>query len=141
MVQDVLIAADWRTIKGQALASASSGRQPVRKQFVDPTSSLSDSKSTEASTSISIDELYAVDSAAVPSTSRAAEVLLMISVPCLYHKKLLLVLIDPEFSLILQFYTKACDKHPTCVLFVTTKNLTFSNSFSMVLDVASVSKF
>lgn len=73
--EDILIAADWRTIKGQALASASSGRQPVRKQFIDPTSSLSDSKSTEASTSISMDELYAVDSAAVPSTSRAAELM------------------------------------------------------------------
>lgn len=36
--------------------------------------SLTDSKSTEASTSMSMDELSAVDSAAVPSTSRAAEV-------------------------------------------------------------------
>lgn len=36
-------------------------------------SPLSDSKSTEASTSISVDELGAVDSASLPSTSRIAE--------------------------------------------------------------------
>lgn len=36
--------------------------------------SFSDSKSTEASTSISMDEFGAVDSASVPSSSRAAEV-------------------------------------------------------------------
>lgn len=59
-------------MKGQVLASGNGSRQPSRKQFMD--SSPSDSKSTEASTSMSVDELGAVDSAALPSTSRAAEV-------------------------------------------------------------------
>lgn len=64
---------DWRNIKGQVLASSGNGsRQPSRKQFIE--SSPSDSKSTEASTSISVDDLGAVDSASVPSTSKAAEV-------------------------------------------------------------------
>jgi len=69
---------DWRNIKGQVLASGNGSRQPSRKQFVE--SSPSDSKSTEASTSISVDDLGAVDSASVPSTSRAAEVSIQISV-------------------------------------------------------------
>ena len=64
---------DWRNIKGQVLASGSGSRQPSRKPFMD-SPSLTDSKSTEASTSVSMDELSAVDSAAVPSTSRAVEV-------------------------------------------------------------------
>ncbi|KAK9273999.1 hypothetical protein L1049_018813 [Liquidambar formosana] len=72
--EESLFGADWRTIKGQILASGNSGRQPSRKQFMESTS-LSDSKSTEASTSISMDELCAVDSTSVPSTSRAAEVI------------------------------------------------------------------
>lgn len=65
--------ADWRNIKGQGLATGSSSRVPSRKQFVDSTS-LSDSKSTEASTNMSMDELCGVDSTSVPSTSRAVEV-------------------------------------------------------------------
>lgn len=72
MPQESLLAPDWRSIKGQALAPGSSIKQPSRKQFIDSTS-LSDSKSTEASTSMSMDELCAVDSASVPSTSRVAE--------------------------------------------------------------------
>lgn len=56
------------------MASASSSRLPSGKQFME-SSPLSDSKSTEASTSISVDELGAVDSASVPSTSRIAEVI------------------------------------------------------------------
>ncbi|MED6122345.1 Rho GTPase-activating protein 7 [Stylosanthes scabra] len=68
--EEGLLGTDWRNLKGQVLAGNGS-RQPTRKQFMD--SSPSDSKSTEASTSISVDELGAVDSAAMPSTSRAAE--------------------------------------------------------------------
>ena len=59
-------------MKGQVLASGSSSQQHPRKQFID--TSPSDSKSTEASTSVSVDELGAVDSASLPSTSRAPEV-------------------------------------------------------------------
>lgn len=70
--EENLLGTDWRTIKGQILASGSSSRQP-RKLFMDSTS-LSDSRSIEASTSLSIDELCAVDSTCVPSTSRAVEV-------------------------------------------------------------------
>ncbi|KAL3529945.1 hypothetical protein ACH5RR_009267 [Cinchona calisaya] len=66
-----LLGADLRNIKGQVLTSGSSSRQPARKQFIDSTS-LSDSKSTDPSTSLSVDEFGAVDSA---STSRAAEVI------------------------------------------------------------------
>ncbi|KZV44449.1 rho GTPase-activating protein 7 [Dorcoceras hygrometricum] len=68
------LATDLRNIKGQILTSGSSSRQPSRKQFMESTS-LSDSKSTEASTSLSMDDLCAVDSASLPSTSRAAEAL------------------------------------------------------------------
>ncbi|XP_015873668.3 rho GTPase-activating protein 7 [Ziziphus jujuba] len=71
--EESLLGTDWRNIKGQVLVSGSGSRQPNRKPFMDSTS-LTDSKSTEASTSMSMDELSAVDSAAVPSTSRAAEV-------------------------------------------------------------------
>ncbi|XP_057441433.1 rho GTPase-activating protein 7 [Lotus japonicus] len=71
--EESVLGTDWRNIKGQILASGNGSRQPSRKQFID--SSPSDSKSTEASTSMSVDELGVVDSAAsVPSTSRAAEV-------------------------------------------------------------------
>uniref|UniRef100_A0A2N9FMF7 Rho-GAP domain-containing protein n=1 Tax=Fagus sylvatica TaxID=28930 RepID=A0A2N9FMF7_FAGSY len=70
--EESLLGTEWRGIKGQVLAPGNSIKQPSRKQFLDSTS-LSDSKSTEASTSLSMDELCAVDSASVPSTSRAAE--------------------------------------------------------------------
>ncbi|KAK6235488.1 hypothetical protein SCA6_010825 [Theobroma cacao] len=69
-----LLGADWRNVKGQGLAVGNSSRQPIRKQFVDSTS-LSDSKSTEASANVTMDELCVVDSASIPSTSRAAEVI------------------------------------------------------------------
>ncbi|XAR60304.1 hypothetical protein NMG60_11033616 [Bertholletia excelsa] len=65
--------AELRNIKGQVPTSGSSSKQPARKPFMEA-SSFSDSKSTEASTSLSVDELC-VDSASMPSTSRAAEVL------------------------------------------------------------------
>ncbi|KAF3452296.1 hypothetical protein FNV43_RR02729 [Rhamnella rubrinervis] len=71
--EESILGTDWRNIKGQVLASGSGSRQPSRKPFMD-SPSLTDSKSTEASTSMSMDELSAVDSAAVPSTSRAVEV-------------------------------------------------------------------
>ena len=71
--QENLLGADWRNVKGQILASGSGTRQPSKKQFTD-TGSLSESKSTDVSTSLSVDELSAVDSASIPSTSRAAEV-------------------------------------------------------------------
>ncbi|CAI8586704.1 unnamed protein product [Vicia faba] len=70
--EESVLGNDWRNIKGQVLASGNGTRQPSRKPFID--SSPSDSKSTEASTSMSIDELGVVDSGSVPSTSRAAEV-------------------------------------------------------------------
>ncbi|XP_057955054.1 rho GTPase-activating protein 7 isoform X3 [Malania oleifera] len=70
--EESLLGADWRNLKGQVLASGSSGRQPARKQFMDSTG-LSDSKSTGASTIVSMDELCGVDSASVPSTSRVVE--------------------------------------------------------------------
>jgi len=78
-MQESLLGTDWRNIKGQVLAS---GRQPSRKQFLE--SSPSDSKSTEASTSMSVDDLGALDSASVPSTSRAAEVRIKLKKCCNY---------------------------------------------------------
>ncbi|KAL5582664.1 hypothetical protein UlMin_015106 [Ulmus minor] len=71
--EESLMGADWRNVKGQVLASGNGNRQPMRKPFIDSIS-MSESKSTEASTSMSMDDLSAVDSAAAPSTSRAAEV-------------------------------------------------------------------
>ncbi|XP_070018475.1 rho GTPase-activating protein 7-like isoform X2 [Nicotiana sylvestris] len=65
------LGADMRNVKGQVLKSGPSSRQPARKLFLDTT--LSDSKSTEASTSLSLDELGAIDSPSVHSTSRTAE--------------------------------------------------------------------
>ncbi|XP_070018476.1 rho GTPase-activating protein 7-like isoform X3 [Nicotiana sylvestris] len=62
---------NMRNVKGQVLKSGPSSRQPARKLFLDTT--LSDSKSTEASTSLSLDELGAIDSPSVHSTSRTAE--------------------------------------------------------------------
>ncbi|KAK1439504.1 hypothetical protein QVD17_05323 [Tagetes erecta] len=69
---------ELRNNKGQTLASGNSSRQPVpvpvrarKQQLIDS----SDSKSTEASTSLSMDDFGAVDSACIPSSSRpAAEV-------------------------------------------------------------------
>ncbi|KAK7300246.1 hypothetical protein RJT34_11087 [Clitoria ternatea] len=71
--EEGLLGNEWRNIKGQVLASGNSSRQSSRKQFMD-SNSPSDSKSTEASTSMSVDDLCAVDSGSLPSTSRAAEV-------------------------------------------------------------------
>ncbi|KAK4482796.1 hypothetical protein RD792_009966 [Penstemon davidsonii] len=68
-----LFGAEPRNIRGQLLTSGNSNRQIPRKQFMESTS-LS-SKSTESSTSLYMDDLCAVDSASLPSTSRAAEVM------------------------------------------------------------------
>ncbi|KAJ6716293.1 RHO GTPASE-ACTIVATING PROTEIN 7-LIKE [Salix koriyanagi] len=70
--EEGLLGTDWRNIKGPGLATGSSCRLPSRKQLTE-SASLSDSKSTEASTNMSMDELCGVDSA--PSTSRAVEVM------------------------------------------------------------------
>ncbi|KAL8480183.1 hypothetical protein ACS0TY_026426 [Phlomoides rotata] len=67
-----LLGTDPRNNKGQLLTSGSSSRLPSRKQIIDSTN-LSNSKSTEASTSLSND-FNAADSAALPSSSRVPEV-------------------------------------------------------------------
>lgn len=56
-----------RNLKGQGLTSGSSNRLPVRKQLME-SASFAESKSTETSASISMDDF------GVPSSSRAAEV-------------------------------------------------------------------
>ncbi|KAI3695719.1 hypothetical protein L1987_78719 [Smallanthus sonchifolius] len=60
---------ELRNIKGQTLTSGNSSRQPApaRKQHL---MDSSESKSTEASTSLSTDDFGAVDSACIPSSSR-----------------------------------------------------------------------
>ncbi|GFQ02902.1 rho GTPase-activating protein 7 [Phtheirospermum japonicum] len=68
-----LLGSDLRNIKGQLSTSGTNSRLPPRKQLVQ-SASMSDSKSTEASTSLSVDD--AVDSASLPSTSRAAEAMM-----------------------------------------------------------------
>ncbi|XP_077250883.1 rho GTPase-activating protein 7-like [Tasmannia lanceolata] len=63
---------DWRNITTQVLPSTNSRQQqPSRKKSTDSTA-LNDSKSTEASTSISVDDLSAVNSS-IPNTSRVPE--------------------------------------------------------------------
>ncbi|GMG99991.1 hypothetical protein Nepgr_001831 [Nepenthes gracilis] len=72
--EESLLGPDWRNINGQPLtAGGSSGRQPSRKHFMDPTS-LGVSKNTEvASPNLPMVELCAVDSGSMPSTSRITE--------------------------------------------------------------------
>ncbi|CAN4119814.1 unnamed protein product [Withania somnifera] len=60
-----------RNVKGQVVTSGASSRQPAPQLFLDTT--LSDSKNTEAYTSLSLDELGAIGSPCGPSTSRAIE--------------------------------------------------------------------
>ncbi|CAN0905397.1 Rho GTPase-activating protein 7 [Linum grandiflorum] len=68
--EEGLSGADWRN---NGKGGSSSRQQGNRKQYNIESTSLSDSKSTEASTNLSVEELCgAVDSA--PSTSRAVEV-------------------------------------------------------------------
>ncbi|KAJ6964772.1 rho GTPase-activating protein 7-like isoform X1 [Populus alba x Populus x berolinensis] len=70
--EEGLLGTDRRLLKGPGLATGSSSRQHPRNQFME-SASISDSKSTEASTNMSMDELCGIDSA--PSTSRAVEVM------------------------------------------------------------------
>ncbi|KAJ6777467.1 RHO GTPASE-ACTIVATING PROTEIN 7-LIKE [Salix koriyanagi] len=70
--EEGLLGTDRRHLKGPGLATGSSSRQPPRNQLMESTS-IGDSKSTEASTNMSMDELCGIDSA--PSTSRAVEVM------------------------------------------------------------------
>uniref|UniRef100_A0A7N0TIN8 Uncharacterized protein n=1 Tax=Kalanchoe fedtschenkoi TaxID=63787 RepID=A0A7N0TIN8_KALFE len=71
------LSADWRNIKGQVLTSSNVKHLP-RKQALEHMNT-SDSRSTEASPSVSADELCANDSASVPSSSRIVE-------PLDYHR-------------------------------------------------------
>ncbi|XP_049347997.1 rho GTPase-activating protein 7-like isoform X2 [Solanum verrucosum] len=68
-----LLGSDLRNMKGQVLTSTSGVRQPARKQLRE--TSLSDSKSTEASTGLSVGECDAVDSSPLHPTSKATEVM------------------------------------------------------------------
>ncbi|KAL8240181.1 hypothetical protein R6Q59_013536 [Mikania micrantha] len=68
------LGAESRNTRGQTLMNGKTNRQPFHKQFLN-SSSLSDSKSTEASTSLSIDDFGTIDSAGVPSTSIPSKVI------------------------------------------------------------------
>lgn len=61
---------DLRNIKGQLPTSRNTNRQHSRKQFLEA-ANQSDSKSSDASTSLSNENLHPVE---LPSTSIAAEV-------------------------------------------------------------------
>ncbi|KAK8513397.1 hypothetical protein V6N13_002142 [Hibiscus sabdariffa] len=70
--EESLLGSDWRNAKGEESTVGNSSRPLTRKQLIE-SSSLSDSKSTELSANnMSMDE---VNSASIPSTSRAAEVI------------------------------------------------------------------
>ncbi|KAI3523870.1 hypothetical protein L1887_02336 [Cichorium endivia] len=72
--EESTLGTEMRNNKGQMLTSGNgNNRQVARKQLIDSTS-LSDSKSTEPSTSLSMDDFGAVDSACMPSSSRPPEV-------------------------------------------------------------------
>ncbi|KAL7615108.1 hypothetical protein Lser_V15G05800 [Lactuca serriola] len=74
--EETSLGAELRNIKGQALMNGNKSRKTTtHKQFLD-SQSLSDSKtSTQASTSLSMDDFGAVDSVGImPSTSKPAEV-------------------------------------------------------------------
>ncbi|CAH9100086.1 unnamed protein product [Cuscuta epithymum] len=68
-----LFCSELRNVKGPALTPGNTSRQAAHKHSLESTS-LSDSKSAEASTSLSVDEFgVVVDSVSLPSTSRATE--------------------------------------------------------------------
>ncbi|KAL4332449.1 hypothetical protein GQ457_07G043160 [Hibiscus cannabinus] len=70
--EESLLGSDWRNAKGEESTVGNNSRPLTRKQLIE-SSSLSDSKSTELSANnMSMDE---VNSASIPSTSRAAEVI------------------------------------------------------------------
>ncbi|XP_076954623.1 rho GTPase-activating protein 7-like [Bidens hawaiensis] len=70
--EETSLGSELRNIKGQTLASGNTSRPPARKQQHQQLIDSSESKSTEASTSLSMDDFGAVDSASVPSSSRPA---------------------------------------------------------------------
>ncbi|MFS8007512.1 putative Rho GTPase activation protein [Helianthus anomalus] len=72
--EETTLGAEFRNIRGQTLMNGNTSRQATRVQFLDSTR-LSDSKSSETSTSLSMDEFGAVDSAVMPFTSRPTEVI------------------------------------------------------------------
>ncbi|KAF5767859.1 putative Rho GTPase activation protein [Helianthus annuus] len=72
--EETTLGAEFRNIRGQTLMNGNTSRQATRVQFLDSTR-LSDSKSSETSTSLSMDEFGAVDSAIMPFTSRPTEVI------------------------------------------------------------------
>ncbi|CAA0813195.1 Rho GTPase-activating protein 7 [Striga hermonthica] len=69
-----LLGSDSRNVKGQISTAGTNSKLSSRKNLVE-SPSISNSKSTEASTGLSADDLGAVDSAYLPSTSRTAEVM------------------------------------------------------------------
>lgn len=75
-LQESLFGAELKNIKGPMMTSGISSKQLAKKQFID-SASFSDSRGTEASINISMDELCGVDSLSMPSTSRVSEVRLM----------------------------------------------------------------
>ncbi|XP_076939878.1 rho GTPase-activating protein 7-like isoform X2 [Bidens hawaiensis] len=71
--EETSLGSELRNIKGQTLTTpGNSSRPPARKQQHQQLIDSSESKSTEASTSLSMDDFGAVDSASVPSSSRPA---------------------------------------------------------------------
>lgn len=86
-LQETSLGAELRNIKGQALMNGNKSRKTTtHKQFLD-SQSLSDSKtSTQASTSLSMDDFGAVDSVGImPSTSKPAEVRLYKKKSVIFH--------------------------------------------------------
>ncbi|KAK6925493.1 Ternary complex factor MIP1, leucine-zipper [Dillenia turbinata] len=71
--EESFLGSEWRNARCHIVASGNSGRHS-RKQPLESTS-LGDSKSTEASTNMLMDDLCGVDSTSVPSTSRVAEMI------------------------------------------------------------------
>ncbi|KAG5566350.1 hypothetical protein RHGRI_002073 [Rhododendron griersonianum] len=72
-IEESLFGAELKNIKGPMMTSGISSKQLAKKQFID-SASFSDSRGTEASINISMDELCGVDSLSMPSTSRVSEV-------------------------------------------------------------------
>ncbi|KAM0037810.1 putative Rho GTPase activation protein [Helianthus debilis subsp. tardiflorus] len=72
--EETTLGAEFRNIRGQTLMNGNTSRQATRVQFLDSTR-FSDSKSSETSTSLSMGEFGAVDSAIMPFTSTPTEVI------------------------------------------------------------------
>ncbi|XP_058181771.1 rho GTPase-activating protein 7-like isoform X2 [Rhododendron vialii] len=71
--EESLFGAELKNIKGPMMTSGISSKHLAKKQFID-SAIFSDSRGTEASINISMDELCGVDSLSMPSTSRVSEV-------------------------------------------------------------------